>query len=340
VAVLDPHLRFTANNRCFITRFGDQTGVPLQQAFPFDAEKLKHTPIRRTLHDAKAHHGEMIWPTDDGHRFATLVWTSPILSAAGKLLQILVVFIDVTQIRDLQNNLSFLGLMIASISHSIKGVLSGLDAGVYTLEKAIAAGEPTGTRDGLVLVKHMAERIRKITLDILLYAKERELNRARVVFRQFADEVAETVRPQFARLGIRLVLDFDGCSGEAELDPGLLKAAMVNLLENALDACLTDKAKADHRVLLKMESSPEALGMSVEDNGIGMGADQLKKLFTVFYSTKGIKGTGLGLFIADKIVRQHGGDMVVESSPGQGSRFCIRLPRCTPDPRTHTSLPE
>ena len=57
----------------------------------------------------------------------------------------------------------------------------------------------------------------------------------------------------------------------------------------------------------------------MEDNGTGMASEQLKKLFTVFYSTKGIKGTGMGLFIADTIVRQHGGDMVVESSLSQGS---------------------
>ena len=173
----------------------------------------------------------------------------------------------------------------------------------------------------------MAERIRKITLDILFYAKERELNRSRVDLRNFVLDVADTVRPRFSSLDIALIIDVDGCTGEAELDPGLLKAALVNLLENAVDACLAHgKVKRDHRVLLKVQSSPDAIGISVEDNGTGMSPDQLKKLFTVFYSTKGIRGTGLGLFIADKIVRQHGGDMVVESSLGQGSRFCIRLP--------------
>jgi signal transduction histidine kinase len=98
-----------------------------------------------------------------------------------------------------------------------------------------------------------------------------------------------------------------------------------------VDACVTDaKGKSDHRVLLKVQCGSDAIGISVEDNGTGMTSDQLKKLFTVFYSTKGIKGTGLGLFIADKIVRLHGGDMVVESSLGQGSRFCIRLPSQAP----------
>jgi signal transduction histidine kinase len=173
----------------------------------------------------------------------------------------------------------------------------------------------------------MAERIRKITLDILFYAKERELNRSRVDMRHFAAEVVATVKARFAGLCIGLITDLDGCTGEVEVDSGLLKAALINLLENAIDACLVgSKGKSDCRVLLKIQCSSDAIGMSVEDNGTGMSPEQLKKLFTVFYSTKGIKGTGLGLFIADKIVRQHGGDIVVESTLGQGTRFCIRLP--------------
>lgn len=106
----------------------------------------------------------------------------------------------------------------------------------------------------------------------------------------------------------------------------------MNFLENAVDACVADaRGKREHRVVLKCESNPDAIGMSVEDNGLGMAPEQLKRLFKVFYSTKGIQGTGLGLFIADPIIRQHGGDIVVESSLGQGSRFCVRLPR-RPDP--------
>jgi signal transduction histidine kinase len=143
----------------------------------------------------------------------------------------------------------------------------------------------------------------------------------------------ETVRPRFARLGIRLVCDVEECAGAFFADYGLLKAALVNILENAVDACVADsKNKADHRVMLKIEYNSDAIGMSVEDNGTGMNSEQLQKLFKVFYSTKGIKGTGLGLFIADKIIRQHGGDIVVESSLGQGSRFCMRLPRQAPKP--------
>jgi signal transduction histidine kinase/FixJ family two-component response regulator len=332
VAVLDREMRFTANNRRFIDEFGDQTGMAFRDVFHIDPDKLKNTPMRRTFQDGKSHHGEMVLPAPSGRRYQTMVWTSPIFSAAGKLLQVLLVFIDVTQIQALKSNLTFLGLMIASISHSIKGVLSGLDAGVYTLGQAIAGRDENRTQEGLDLVRHMAERIRKITLDILYYAKERELNCSLIDLRPFARDVIETVRPRFERRGIRLESDLEKGSGTFTGDAGLLKAALVNFLENALDACVADaRGQREHRVVLKCESSPDAIGMSVEDNGLGMAPEQLQRLFKVFYSTKGIQGTGLGLFIADQIIRQHGGDIVVESSLGQGSRFCVRLPR-RPDP--------
>ncbi len=64
----------------------------------------------------------------------------------------------------------------------------------------------------------------------------------------------------------------------------------------------------------------------VEDNGIGMDQETREKIFSLFFSSKGIKGTGLGLFISNKIVDKHGGDIEVESEPGRGTRFMVRLP--------------
>ena len=84
-----------------------------------------------------------------------------------------------------------------------------MDAGVYLLDKAISSRDEARIQESLGLVKHMAERIRKITLDVLFYAKERELNRSRVNLRQFAAEVADTVTPRFVRLGIRLVCNME-----------------------------------------------------------------------------------------------------------------------------------
>lgn len=331
VAVLDRDMRFAATNRHFIQAFGDQTGAAFLDVFSGGREDLSGTPIFKTYEDGLPHHGEMTLISSDWRRYEALVWTSPMTSAAGKLLQVLLIFMDITQIRDLQNNLSFLGLMIASISHSIKGVLAGLDAGVYTLEGAVKSCDETQIREGLDLVKHMAERIRKITLDILFYAKERELNRASVAVAPFITDLVDTLMPRFEPRGVPLVLAANACEGSFFVDAGLLKAALVNIIENALDACVTDQRSGrQHRVTLTVACTAEDIALTVEDNGTGMTESQIKKLFTVFYSTKGVKGTGLGLFIAETIIKQHGGDIAVSSTLGQGSRFCIQLPRSSP----------
>ncbi len=324
-------MRFTATNRHFSDEFGDQTGVAFLEYFSIEGKHLSETPLMETYTDGMPHHGEMTLIPESWRRYEMMVWTSPMASAAGKLLQVMLIFMDITQIRNLQNNLTFLGLMIASISHSIKGVLAGLDAGVYTLDRAISAGDADQIREGMELVAHMSERIRKITLDILFYAKERKLQQSLVDIAAFVLDLNEAVRPRFERRGVTLITDTGDCDGAFEANAGLLKAALVNVLENALDACVAHKQpEREHRVLLMAQGTSDAVGFSVEDNGTGMTPEQLKKLFTVFYSTKGIQGTGLGLFIADTIIRQHGGDITVASNLGQGSRFCIQLPRKAP----------
>jgi signal transduction histidine kinase len=101
---------------------------------------------------------------------------------------------------------------------------------------------------------------------------------------------------------------------------------LVNLLENAVDACVQDTAKKEHRVVFRAYRKDEDLVVEVEDNGIGMDRETLEKLFSVFFSTKGSKGTGLGLFIVRKAVDQHGGDIEADSEQGKGSIFRVFLP--------------
>ena len=77
----------------------------------------------------------------------------------------------------------------------------------------------------------------------------------------------------------------------------------------------------------------------IEDDGIGMDRETRERIFSLFFSSKGIKGTGLGLFVANKIVDRHGGTIEVESAPGRGTRFQIRLP-LTARPSTPPPEPE
>jgi signal transduction histidine kinase len=105
---------------------------------------------------------------------------------------------------------------------------------------------------------------------------------------------------------------------------------LVNLIENSLDACRLDGKKTEHAVCVRLLGFPDFIQYEVEDNGIGMDRETKEKAFTKFFSSKGMEGTGLGLFIADRITRSHGGTIELESYPGTGTLFILKLPRSRP----------
>jgi len=227
---------------------------------------------------------------------------------------------------ELQSHLSSLGLMLGSISHALKGLLTGLDAGVYMVDGGLAKGDTEQLKEGWDIVKQRVERIRKVVLDILFYSKKRELKRERMNAVALAGEVAAAVTGKLTETGIAFAKELDPDSGEFEGDPSYIQAALLNILENAVDACRAGETQRAPKVVFSLRRRKDRLEFDILDNGIGMDTATQEKLFTPFFSSKGDKGTGLGLFIANKIVEQHGGQITVSSAPGRGSLFRISLP--------------
>jgi signal transduction histidine kinase len=228
---------------------------------------------------------------------------------------------------ELQDHLSSLGLMISSISHGIKGLLTGLDGGMYLLEKGFTQKNKGQIQEGWEIVKQMVEHIRKMVLDIIFYAKERDLKWEQIDALSFAEEIAKVFEPKIKNQGIGFEKDFDSKIGELEIDAGYVHSALLNILENAADACTRDKAKATHKIILSVKQDRDHILFTVTDNGVGMDPETCEKLFTPFFSLKGEKGTGLGLFIANKIIEQHGGEITVKSKLHQGTSFSIKMPK-------------
>ena len=165
--------------------------------------------------------------------------------------------------------------------------------------------------------------------DILYYAKDRVPNWEPQAAAEVAADVCEMMESRANDLKIELRKDLDPEAGEFEADASAVRALMANLVENSLDACRLDEKKPEHKVVVRVRGEPEHILFEVTDNGIGMDQETLEKSFTLFFSSKGT-GTGLGLFIADKIAQAHGGAIDLESEPGKGTRFVVRLPRERP----------
>ena len=118
-------------------------------------------------------------------------------------------------------------------------------------------------------------------------------------------------------------------------DPEGIHRAVLNLVTNAIDAC----EESEHgRVEVKTgyDQDQGMLRVEVQDNGVGLDPEQRKRIFQVFVSGKGHRGTGLGLAVSQKILQEHGGEITVDSQPGQGSRFTLHWPALPPEAEPDT----
>ncbi|MBW1697044.1 MAG: response regulator [Deltaproteobacteria bacterium] len=331
ISVQDADFRITAINRRFKEDFGDATGSLCYETYKQRSAPCENCPAVKTFEDGKSHQMEMVVTSKSGEQYHVLTWTAPILNATGEIAQVMEMSTNITQIRKLQDHLTTLGLLIGSISHGVKGILTGMDSGVYLLDSGFSRNDSKRIEEGIEVVKLMVDRIRNLVLNVLYYAKRRELNWQRVDVLKFVSDVAFIIEPKVKKHRIELVRDFHKPLGQFEIDVGVVRSALVNILENAVEACLEDNMKKSHKIIFRAKQHRHHIELNISDNGIGMDKETEQNIFNLFFSSKGQSGTGLGLYISNQVIEQHGGKITVSSEPGKGADFCIRLPKVLPE---------
>ena len=331
ISVQDRQFRITEVNRRFREDFGRHIGAYCYQVYRHRDQPCPNCPLVRTFQDGQTHQMETVVTAASGEQYNVLVYTTPILDAQGRISHGMEMSTNITQIRRLQDHLASLGLLLGSTAHGIKGMLTALDGGVYRVGTGLDKKRWDHVEEGFGVIKQMVERIKKMVLDILYYAKPRELNWESVAVAELAEQAVAVIEPKLAGTGIRLVPRLGSDLGRFEVDSGALLPALVNILENAVDACTADRGQDRHTIEFRVSAGPKWVALEVEDDGVGMDQNTREQLFTLFFSSKGSKGTGIGLFVANQVVQQHGGHLQVESQPGRGSRFTITLPRRLPE---------
>ena len=240
---------------------------------------------------------------------------------------------DITQVRELESRLTSLGLLVGSVSHGLKGMLNGLAGGMYLVDTGFKKDDQQRVGKGWDTVKRNVARIRSMVSDILYYAKDRVPDWQPLSALETAEDVQRTAQSRADELQVKLSAELDPNSGQLEADPQAIRSLLTNLLENSIDACRLDNKKSQHEVTLRVKGNNEHVHFEVEDNGIGMDQETREKAFSLFFSSKGMEGTGLGLFIADRIAQAHGGSIELDSQRGAGTRFTVSLPRTRPLPQ-------
>jgi len=324
ISVWDRDQRLTTANRLFMDDFAPGPGVARDDIYPPGGDP---GIVDQTLRDGELHQSEMTTVDKGGTDRRLLCWSTPLPNRQGEILEVMEMSTDITEIRRLQDNLSSLGLMVGEISHGFKGILTGLDAGAYLIKTGIEKDKPERLDEGLDLVRLMADRIRNQVLNVLYYAKERPLNIETIGVRRFVHDVLLTVETKARDQGIQVEQHLEPDLGDFQIDPHNLRIALVNILHNAIEACLADSGGKPPRITVSVTAGGDDLIFEIGDNGVGMDDKTLNKVFSLFFSTKGGQGTGLGLFITKKITEQHHGTISVSSRIGQGTRFHISIPR-------------
>ena len=227
---------------------------------------------------------------------------------------------------EIQDHLSSLGLLVSSVSHGIKGLLTQLDGSIYLVDSGLKRKDLKQIAEGRTALKETADRIRKMIQNILYYAKKRTPSLTEVKTTLFVKEVLNAVAPRIKKAAIDLKVALASAPKHLLVEQESLHTALVSIIDNAIDACEKAAVDGPHIIEFIVETRDSNVAIIIKDDGIGMDQETCDKLFGVFFSTKGRSGTGLGLFIAEKIVRQHQGAIAVDSKLDRGSTFTILIP--------------
>jgi len=224
--------------------------------------------------------------------------------------------------------LAAIGQTIAALSHHIKNILQGLRSGGEILKMGLDEKNDKLVQQGWRVAEKNQAKIYDLVLDMLSYSKDRVPALEMADVHRLIRDIVDLLAPRAAELGAELAIDLADGPLKVSLDPEGIHRALLNLVGNAIDA-VEDRPKA--KVVVSARVGDDGIcRIVVEDNGVGIPPGKIKEIFKPFVSTKGSRGTGLGLPVSQKILREHGGDLVVESEVDVGSRFILEIPLKSP----------
>jgi signal transduction histidine kinase len=234
--------------------------------------------------------------------------TGELLAAQGELLN--------------KERMAAIGHLTATVAHELRNPMSAIRNTVFMMKEQQSRGQPVELGRPLERISRSVDRCDKIIEELLDFSRSRTLQTEALVFDAWLRNVmAEFTAPS------RIAIAIETNAGESKvaLDTDRLQRVVINLVDNAVQALVEHHAAGAARVVLRTRILDDGLELQIEDNGPGIPAENLAKVFEPLFTTKR-QGTGLGLPTVRQIVEQHGGTIALESTLGAFTRAVIRLP--------------
>ena len=251
-----------------------------------------------------------------------------LLTAVGVQTGLALANVDLYAERVQRERLAAVGQTVASLSHSTKNILQGMRGGADVVELGLKKDNMKLVRSGWEIVSRNLERIYALTLNMLAYSKQRRPDLEMTAIGPILEEVVELVQRQYDSKKVALIADVEADMPPLPLDAAGIHQAVLNLLSNALDAVEPETGAVTMKCTYNTDKGWAEI--QIIDNGSGIEPSVMQNLYQPFVSTKGYKGTGLGLVATKKVIDEHGGDIKCLSDPKKGTTFLLRLPSTPP----------
>ncbi|MBN1475248.1 GAF domain-containing protein [Candidatus Sumerlaeota bacterium] len=233
--------------------------------------------------------------------------------------------------------LATLGQTVSGISHCIKNILTGVKGGITIMDLAFEESNEELRSKGWGMLKRNIDRISLLVLDMLDFSKSRRPVRTEVDLRSLIDDVFETVASQAEESGVELAVDLPPNLPPFSVDADQFFRCLLNVVSNGIEASIGGGqvvVRAIHLCpnetayrMFKTDGVHSYIVVEVGDSGCGIPAHLIDQIFDPFYSSKGSRGTGLGMPVTRKITEEHGGVLEVDSQPGCGTTMRFLMPQ-------------
>ena len=228
--------------------------------------------------------------------------------------------------------LAAMGQTITAISHHIKNIIQGVNGGSYLVDEGQKSRDWKTLEKGWQIVQRNQQRISDLVLDMLTFSKNRRPEVSSSNLNNVTEDVVDILRRRAESEGSQLY--YEGLAGihQYMFDPDGIHRVLLNIASNALDA-VKELKNGKVTILVDHDMKERMLQVSISDNGQGILPELQEKVFHAFVSGKGATGTGLGLAVSQKIIREHNGTIEIESDEKKGTCFIIRWPSVSPTER-------